>query len=65
MLMTKPATMAQALDILARDIDSADGIANAAITEAADHVRLLDRIKTWWDSHGDFDALNNLMGEIP
>ena len=65
MLPTSPAIMAQALDLLARDIESADGIANAAIAEAADHVRLLASLKAWWDSHGDYDCLNTLMGKIP
>ena len=65
MLLTKPHIMAQALDSLARDIDSADGIPNAALAEAADHVRHLAKLKAWWDGHADFDALNDLMGEIP
>lgn len=65
MLLTKPHIMAQALDSLARDIQSQDGVANAAIAEAAEQVRLLARLKAWWDGHGDYDGLNDLMGEIP
>jgi hypothetical protein len=65
MLLTKPEIMASALDILAQDIDSEDGVPNAAIAEAAEHVRHLGAIKAWWDGHADFDALNDLMGEIP
>ena len=39
-------TLASALDILARDIQSEDGIANAAIAEAAQRLRDLDWIPT-------------------
>jgi len=39
---TKTATLADALDILARDIQSEDGVANAAIQEGADRIRELD-----------------------
>jgi hypothetical protein len=65
MLLTKPAIMAQALDILAEEIQCGDGVASAAIAEAAEHVRHLGAIKAWWDGHADFDALNDLMGKIP
>lgn len=40
---TPTATLASAMDILARDIESADGVANAAIREAADRLRELER----------------------
>lgn len=35
-------TLAHALSILARDIESPDGVANAAIAEGADRLRELD-----------------------
>ncbi len=38
-MRTNTETLAQALDILARDIESPDGVANAAIREAAERLR--------------------------
>jgi hypothetical protein len=64
-IFTKPAILAEALDTLAGDIQSGDGVANAAIAEAAAHVRLLDRIGRWWDGSGKFDELEELMEQIP
>jgi len=40
--MTTTSILADALDILARDIQSGDGVANAAITEAAQRLRQQD-----------------------
>jgi hypothetical protein len=64
-IITKPAVLAEALDILARDIQTDDGVANAAIREAAAQVRLLNRIKVWWDGSGKFADLEELMEQIP
>jgi hypothetical protein len=41
-MKTNTQTLARAMDILARDIQSQDGIANAAIREAAERLRELD-----------------------
>ena len=41
--MTETKTIIEALRILARDIQSEDGIANAAIAEAADRLEKLQR----------------------
>jgi hypothetical protein len=40
---TKTETLASALDVLAREIKSGDGVANAAIAEAAERLRELNR----------------------
>ena len=40
--MTDTATLIQSLRVLARDIDSRDGVANAAIAEAADRMEELE-----------------------
>jgi hypothetical protein len=53
------------MDILARDIQTDDGVANAAIREAAAQIRLLNRIKVWWDGSGKFADLEELMEQIP
>jgi hypothetical protein len=42
-MKTDTATIASAMDILARDIESGDGVANAAIREAAGRLRELER----------------------
>ena len=42
-MKTDTNTLIKALRILARDIDSEDGIANAAIAEAADRLEKLQR----------------------
>lgn len=39
---TNTLTLAAALDVLAREIESGDGIANAVITEAAERLRELN-----------------------
>lgn len=41
-MRTKTLTLAGALDVLAAEIQSADGVANAAISEAAERLRELD-----------------------
>ena len=41
-MKTDTQTLARAMDILSRDIQSQDGIANAAIREAAERLRELD-----------------------
>lgn len=41
-MKTDTAVIAEALDILARDIQSDDGVANAAIAEAAKRLRTID-----------------------
>jgi hypothetical protein len=43
MKKTKTETLASAMDVLAREIQSGDGIANAAIAEAAERLRELNR----------------------
>ena len=43
MKRTDTATLAKAMDALARDIQSGDGVANAAIHEAAERLRELER----------------------
>lgn len=43
MKRTKTKILAIAMDILARDIQSDDGVANAAISEAAGRLRELDK----------------------
>ncbi len=46
MRKTKTEILASAMDVLAREIQSGDGIANAAIAEAAERLRELDaRVK--------------------
>ena len=42
-MKTKTETLAAAMDVLAREIQSGDGVANAAIAEAADRLRELER----------------------
>ncbi len=42
-MRTDTKTLAEALDILARDIHSDDGVANSALAEAAQRLRELDR----------------------
>ena len=44
--MTDSATLIAALRILARDIQSGDGIANSCIAEAADRIEQLDAMAT-------------------
>jgi hypothetical protein len=41
---TDTKTLADALDVLAREIESGDGIANAAIAEAAQRLRELEKV---------------------
>jgi hypothetical protein len=41
-MKTKTETLAAAMDVLAREIQSGDGVANAAIAEAAARLRELD-----------------------
>ena len=41
-MKTKTETLAKAMDVLAREIQSGDGVANAAIAEAAQRLRELD-----------------------
>jgi uncharacterized protein (UPF0212 family) len=41
-MKTDTATLIKAMRILARDIESGDGVANAAIAEAADRLEELD-----------------------
>ncbi len=55
--MTDNGTLVAALRILARDIQSEDGIANAAIAEAADRIEAL-RIAL-------ADAINRPLGVEP
>jgi hypothetical protein len=43
MKRTDTSTLAKAMDALARDIQSGDGVANAAIHEAAERLRELER----------------------
>jgi len=64
-MQTKPEVVAAALDVLAGDLDSPDNVPLLALHEAAEHVRHLGKIKAWWDRHGDFDALEALMREVP
>ncbi|MBI3101075.1 MAG: hypothetical protein HYY98_05920 [Burkholderiales bacterium] len=42
-MKTETAALASALDVLAREIQSGDGVANAAIAEAAQRLRELQR----------------------
>ena len=41
---TDTLTLAAAMDVLAKEIESGDGVANAAIAEAAARLRELDRL---------------------
>lgn len=43
MRKTKTEILASAMDVLAREIKSSDGVANAAIAEAAERLRELNR----------------------
>jgi hypothetical protein len=43
---TETLILAAAMDILARDIQSGDGVANAAIAEAAERLRELHALTT-------------------
>lgn len=43
-MRTDTETLAKAMDVLARDIQSGDGAANAAIQEAADRLRELEGV---------------------
>ncbi len=40
---TSTATLIKSLKILAKEIQSEDGVANAAIAEAADRLKMLDK----------------------
>ena len=42
-IKTETEILASAMDILARDIESNDGVANAAIAEAAERLRELNK----------------------
>lgn len=44
MKRTDTTTLAAAMDVLAREIQSGDGVANLAIQEAADRLRELERV---------------------
>ena len=57
--MTETKTIIEALRILARDIQSEDGVANAAIAEAADRLEELAR-----DKHRVDGFANWLTAEI-
>jgi hypothetical protein len=43
-MRTDTLILAAAMDVLARDIQSGDGVANAAIAEAAQRLRELERV---------------------
>ena len=64
-LLTKPEIMAQALDVLAEELQCGDGMASTAIAEAAEHVRHLAKLKAWWDRAGGIAELSDLMDAIP
>jgi len=62
--MTDTATLIAALRILARDIQSGDGIANACIAEAADRIEQLDAMATEVlraSHHGDQHVIQCLV----
>ena len=55
--MSDTETLIKALRILSRDIESCDGVANAAIAEAADRLQeQQDRIKLLEDARNDLYA---------
>jgi hypothetical protein len=56
MKRTDTATLAKAMDALARDIQSGDGVANAAIHEAAERLRELER-----ERDNLLDRLNEIL----
>jgi hypothetical protein len=41
--------LVEALRVLARDIDSADGVANTVIAQAADRIEQLTKLRWWID----------------
>lgn len=55
-----------ALRILARDIQSGDGVANACIYEAADRIDQLDQYltKTLSDCHRLYTALEDVLNDL-
>jgi hypothetical protein len=55
MRKTKTETLAIAMDVLAREIQSSDGVANAAIAEAADRLRELA---------ADLESMDAVMSDI-
>jgi hypothetical protein len=57
---TDTATLAKAMDALARDIQSGDGVANAAIHEAAERLRELER-----ERDNLLDRLNEILNPPP
>lgn len=77
--MTDTATLAQAMFILSKQIQSPDGVANAAILEAAQRLVILDsmckaaavEIEEYWESHCDEEGygpgnlLSRLNGKLP
>jgi len=42
-MKTSTTTLIKALEILSKEIQSEDGVANAAIAEAADRLKMLDK----------------------
>ena len=60
MKRTHTATLAKAMDALARDIQSGDGVANAAIHEAAERLRELER-----ERDNLLDRLNEILNPPP
>ena len=60
MKRTDTATLAKAMDALARDIQSGDGVANAAIHEAAERLRELER-----ERDNLLDRLNEILNPPP
>ncbi len=63
--MTDTATLIAALRILAREIQSDDGVANSCIAEAADRIEQLDTMATEVlraSHHGDQHVIQCLTG---
>ena len=64
--MTDSATLIAALRILAREIQSDDGVANSCIAEAADRIEQLDALTTEVlraSHHGDHHVIQCLTGD--